>query len=462
MSDEKREKELERVLHRPEEVEEKTAEEMARELDAALNEEDTGKKKKKRRKKWSRKKKITVAVCGAAVLFLVGNMALGGNKDKGVMVMTMPLTKGEVVDALSLSGPVSGTDSVDVVSNLHAEILELPVKEGDKVEKDQLLAILDSSDIQKEVDVAQNSYDLAVSTYNETMRDSQNAYEKALQDYNTAKLNYDRQQALFAAGDISQLDLETASNTLNDAARQMNTYTVVKGRVVPDKSDELKIKNAQFELEQKQKDLENTRIKSPISGTVVRVNCKVGRFADKTEDEKPIFIVENLDNLELEIKVSEYSIGKIRIGQKAAITADILDGETVSGEVIAISPTGEEKGNGSTERVIPITIRIDGTSSKLIAGITAKAEIVTERAENAFKVPASSLIQNGDGTTSIAVVNADNTISLIPVTTGVESDFEVEIQPAGDKALEDNMSVVSNPDPGMTDGMAVVVLNAGM
>lgn len=64
-------------------------------------------------------------------------------------VTVSPLAKGEVVEMLSVSGPVQGTDSVEVVSNLHAEILELPVKEGDKVEKGQVLAMLDDKDAKK-------------------------------------------------------------------------------------------------------------------------------------------------------------------------------------------------------------------------------------------------------------------------------------------------------------------------
>ena len=76
------------------------------------------------------------------------------------------------------------------------------------------------------------------------------------------------------------------------------------------------------------------------------------------EDSEPLFIIENLDVLEMEIKVSEYSIGKVAVGQEAEISADILDGETVRGQVVSISPTGEEKGGGSTERVIPTKVRI--------------------------------------------------------------------------------------------------------
>ena len=86
----------------------------------------------------------------------------------------------------------------------------------------------------------------------------------------------------------------------------------------------------------------------PIDGTVVRVNTKVGRFADSVEDSEPLFIILNLYVLVMEIKVSEYSIGKVAVGQEAEISADILDGETVRGQVVSISPTGEEKGGGST------------------------------------------------------------------------------------------------------------------
>lgn len=61
------------------------------------------------------------------------------------------------------------------------------------------------------------------------------------------------------------------------------------------------------------------------------------------ENDAPLFVIENLDNLELEIKVSEYTIGKVAVGQEAEISADILNGETVHGEVISISPTGRRK-----------------------------------------------------------------------------------------------------------------------
>lgn len=443
---------------------EKSEEEMAQELEAFLNQPQEPKKKRrsplsavKNIRNWSpKKKKRGAAVLAVAAAVLVFR-AVAGGKNSAPAVASMPLGRGEVVSTLSLTGPISGTDSADVVSNLHAEVLEIRVKEGDRVEEGQVLAVLDRTDAQKEVDIAQNSYELAVSEYNENIRDTRNGYEKAVQDYNTAKLNYDRNKVLFESGAVSSAEFEAVNNALNDARREMEGYTVENGQAVPDKSYELKVQSAQFELDQKKKDLEETEVKSPIAGTVVRVNSKVGQFADKPEDEKPMFVVENLDQLEMELQVSEYSVGDVSVGLPVEITADILDGRTVRGTVSSISPTGEEKaGSGSTERVVPTTVTIDDPESGLIAGITARATVVTERAEDVFKVPSSAILTGEDGEKQIAVLReGTNLVHLVPVTTGVESDLETEIDAASGEALTEGMTVLLSPE-GLSEGMEVM------
>lgn len=437
-------------------AEEKPLQEIQAEMDAYIAEDHTGKKKRVH-KKWSRKRKIITAVIAVATVLAAVKLTTGDTKEVLAIAVTAPLTKGDVTSTLTLSGPISGTDSADVVSNLHAEVLSIAVKEGDHVTKGQPLALLDSADVQKAVDIAQNAYDLAVSEHDENIRDSQSNYEKAVQDYNTAKLNYDRNQVLFGAGDISSAEFETTNNAMRDAKRTVDSFTVVKGRAMSNKSYELKVKSAQFELDQKRTDLSNTEVKSPIDGTVVRVNSKVGQFADKPEDEKPMFIVENLDNLELEIAVSEYSVGKVSVGQKAQINADIIDGKIVEGEIVSISPTGEEKIGGSGERVVPTTIRIDGSGSGLIAGITARASIVTGEAKDTFKVAQSSIIIAPDETVTIASVDPiTHVVHMIPVTVGVESDLEAEIIPVEEGTLTEGMLIAVSP-AGLTEGMTVTV-----
>lgn len=373
----------------------------------------------------------------------------------GIPVAVMPLAKQDVQEKLTVSGPVSGTDSVDVVSNIHAEITAMNVKEGDTVTKGQVLAVVDSTDLEREVQIAQNAYDLAVANKQEKDKEAALGYEKAVQDFQKASLDHSRNSQLFATGDISQMELEASANALNDARRQMEGYTVENGRGVADSSYGIQIQNAAFDLEKKKEELDNTQIKSTIDGTVVRVNSKVGQFADKVEDDKPILSIENLEQLELEIKVSEFSIGKVKVGQMATITADILDGETAEGEVVKISPTGEEKGGGSTERVIPTTIRVDGGSSKLIAGITAKAELLIREAKDVFVVPSSALFDDGE-VTYIAIVQ-DMKVKRIPVTMGVDGDVVVEVIPADGTVLEEGMQVITNPGPHLADGAAVLI-----
>lgn len=447
-----------------------------RQVEEIMTDEDTadgsGKRKKKRRKKarsgekpslkerwkgYSRKRKIiTVVVVLAAAAFLLSRCGRGEKGPVAVPVNVMSLTRQPIKEKLSVSGPISGTDSVDVVSNIHAEIITMNVKEGDKVTKDQILAVLDKTDLERDLQVAQNAYDLAVVNKQEKDKSEALGYEKATQDLRKAQADYNRNSALYAAGDISQVEMEQSANALNDAKRQVEGYNVVNGRGAADASYELQVQNAAIDLEKKKEELENAEIKSTIDGTVVRVNSKVGQFADKVEDDKPIFSIENLDQLEMEIKISEYSIGKVQVGQTAVISADILDGETVEGEIIKISPTGEEKGGGSTERVIPTTIRIDGSNSKLIAGITAKAEILIRESEDAFVVPVTSLIDDGEAT-YIAVVE-EQKVRRIPVTLGVDGDVNVEVIPADGSEFMEGMQVILNPGPMTVDGALVTVL----
>ena len=411
-------------------------EEFDKELEALL----TGKEEKKK----THKKKIMVAVAALAILGIAGMKLFNGGTDMIRVGDTVRPVRNTIQNRLTVTGPVSGTDSVDVVSNLHAEILEIPVKEGDKVIKGQTLAVLDDSDVKREAEIARNDYDLAVSTCNEKNKEARNGYAKAVQDLKTAQDNYNRTKALYDGGSVPLVDLETAENGLHDAEREKD---------VADDSYRLQIEKAKFDYEKAKEQLDNTVLKAPIDGTVVRVNTKVGRFADKMENDAPLFVIENLDNLELEIKVSEYSIGKVEVGQEAEITADILNGEPVYGKVASISPTGEEKGGGSSERVIPTKIQITDNNTKLIAGITARASIILEESEDALTVPVSAVFEK-DGNNYIQEIT-DGAVSWIPVDIGVEGDVDMEIIPADGKTLDETSVLIASPGEQYAEGMAV-------
>ena len=402
------------------------SEEIDRTLEQIMANQKQEKKKRPGKKKWI----LAAGILGLGILG-IKMVSTGGSQTPVVAVI--PLEKQDIQEKLSISGPVSGTDSVDVVSNIHAEILQMNVKEGDKVIKGQVLAVLDRTELEREVNIARNAYEQAVANKEAQDKEAALGYEKAVQDFQKASTDHDRNSQLFAAGDISKADMEQSANALNDARRAMEKYTVENGRGVSDRSYGLQVENAAYELEKKQEELEKTEIKSEIDGTVVRVNSKVGQFADKVEDDKPIFSIENLDQLELEVKISEFSIGKVKEGQKALIGADILNGKKEEGEVINISPTGEEQGGGSTER----------------------AELLVRESKDAFAVPVSAVFDSGEAS-YIEIVENGN-ICWIPVTIGADGETKVEVLPADGPVLQKGMAVVTSPDPGLTEGMEVMV-----
>lgn len=413
--------------------------------------EASPKKKKKGKLKW-----ILIGVLVLVLLFIAKNVLFPA-KPMGTMVSVQALTKGDIQEKISLSGPVSGTDAQQVTSGLHAKVTEILVKEGDKVEKGQVLARLDKTDVNTALEAAKTQLDLAKANKTEAEKNLRLEYEKNQTILKNAELDFQRKSSLYSTGDIPQSDYEAAESALKDAKATMANYKVVKGAVqVPDTYD-LQIKTAEQELEKAESKVSDADLVSPIAGTITRVNIKVGEFADTPTENKYDFTVENLDQLELSIAVSEYNIGKVHLGQKATITADILGGESLEGVVSSISPTGEEKNANTSERVIPIKVQITGDKKGLLSGITAKADLLLSEAKDVYVVPISAVMTGEDGSNKMAFV-VNGTVHFVPVTTGVTSDVSMEVKPVKeDSAFKEGSNYILSPDASLTEGSPVTV-----
>ena len=111
------------------------------------------------------------------------------------------------------------------------------------------------------------------------------------------------------------------------------------------------------------------------------------------------------------------------------------------------------------EEYHPCTIRIDGDKSGLIAGITAKAELLIREAKDVFCVPATAVFEEEDSS-YIAVVD-NMRFKRIPVDVGVDGDVEVQVTAKDGTALAEGMQVVVSPDAQMADGTAVMITEGG-
>ncbi|MBM6830037.1 HlyD family efflux transporter periplasmic adaptor subunit [Anaerotignum lactatifermentans] len=402
------------------------------------------------------KKKILLGVAIAVVVIGGAKMALGAKNAKpaGTPVMTAAVTKGDLSQTLKQKAVLEGTESIEVVSKLHYKIQELLVKEGDKVTKGQLLAVLDSSNLQQEISLTQGDLKLLEYQQQETLDSRQKEYDNALAVKNEAQKAYDKAAALYKAGAGTEQEMDNAKSTLEKAQRDLDAIPTENGKAVLTDSERQTRSNTLQKASVQAQTLNDCQIRSSISGTVTRVNTKVGRFADETENSKPMFVIEDIDHLQMKVLVSENDIDQVEVGQKVEIRAEILEGDTVSGVVERISPTGEQKNSSSSERVIPVYIRVEGENEKLIAGITAEATILIASAKDALIVPIEAVGQQVDGTTAVYTVTEEGVVHIVPVTVGLETDLEAELK---DCQIPEGTKVILNPSANLTEGMMVAV-----
>lgn len=405
-----------------------------------------------KKKKFLTKKKLIAGVVVVAVA-AGGFLFFRSGGETAVPVTVVAVEQQVLRDSVSLKAPLEGTETVEIVSNLHYEVTAINVKEGDRVTKGQVLAVLDTDAMADEIGAAQDALALAQAQYADSLRSKQTEYEQALQNLQNAQKDAERNAALFEMGGVSAEENEKAQSALVEAQAAIKGFRVENGQVQGNASDLKNIEAARNALARKQDSLSDGKIVSPIDGTITRVNINVGRFADETDDDKPMFVVENLQQLQMEVAVSEYDIADIAVGQSVEVTADVLKGQTVRGVVERVSPTGELKEGSSAERVIPTVIRLTESNDALIAGINAKAEIIIAEAADALTVPIEAVLDNGDGTGTVMRVKADNTVEALPVELGLENDLNMQII---SDDLQPGDLLILGPE-GVTEGMTVAV-----
>lgn len=398
---------------------------------------------------------ITV-LCLGSFIFI---RAMGGGSDVQESVATAEAARVDLEETVSVTGRIEGAESAEVVSQIDSEIVSILVSPGDAVKKGDVLAVLDGADLAEEAVLARTQYEKAKCDLQAELDRMQREYDSARRLYADEKRKYEAGRSLYSEGAISKNEFISSENSFKAAEAELSSFDAAGGivRATPSQLKELEMEKEI--LDQKTAALDSIYIKSPIDGTVTRANAKLGRYASETGDEKAMFVIEDLAHLQMKVKISEYDIGRLEIGQKATISSDVLGSETVEGTVSSISPTGEPKSDSVSEMVVPVTIDITGTSPGLIAGVSAKARVKIAGAEDVLAVPLEAILEDPEtGRCNVFVADSDGILKSVEVETGIEGDFLAEIRKG---ALSEGDSVVLNPSPALTDGLKVVLEGGG-
>ena len=189
------------------------------------------------------------------------------------------------------------------------------------------------------------------------------------------------------------------------------------------------LRSAEISLQNLQDTMANYTVTSPISGTIIEKDAKVG---DAVKSGDTFCVIYDLSYLEMVINVDELQISSLSVGQKVQITADAVQDKNYVGTVTRVSMKGASNGGTTT---YPVTIRIDETDG-LRPGMNANAEIVVAEAANGLTVPNAAIVRGGyvlvtqdspSASKADATMEAPEGFVYVAVKTGVSDDDYTQI-----------------------------------
>lgn len=453
-------------------------------------------------KKIKHKKRLIFILIGVAVIAIVA-VKLNKPQDK-VVTDYSELKREDMVKNVDTMGNIESNNKVNVYSTINNVIKEVKVSAGDKVNAGDVLCILDSSALEKEIaetdaelkfnrekakvdlEGKKQAYDNAVNNVNASIKDNESAIDAAKIKLDDAQRDYDNQKTLYESGAVEKEKVNQAESALKSAqtdydksladlesakAKAQNEVDAAKNSYDSAVAENSNGK-ADVALQNKKDDLSKCIITAPASGTVTTVNACVGNPASGI-----LFTIEDLDDVIVTADIKEIDVNKIQPGQNVEITTDATaDDEFAPGKVKSISDTVKSQGgeiqaagmsNGanansgggqSSTSTFEAKITLDNpkANDNIKAGMSAKAKIILDKRENVFTVPFSSILEEDDGKYICILVDAEEgkyQVKKIKIETGLESDVAVEVNSV---ELSEGTKLITDP-ASYNDGDLVVL-----
>ena len=388
--------------------------------------------------------KNAILILGGVILALVVVAVVrGGNRELPV-VSTDTVQARDIVERVSASGKIQPEIEVKITAEVNGQIIDLPVKEGDVVEKGDLLVQLNPDIYEAALLRAEASLNSARS--NLASARAQVAQGEANQ-FAAAKA-FERAQALLASKVISQAEYD--QNEVSYLTANAN-LTSAKESV---RSAEFAIRSGEASLQEARDNLSRTTLVAPQAGVVTALSKEVGESVQGNgfTAGEVIMNVSDLSTMEVNVEVNESDIVRIHMDDEAEIEVDAYLGETFSGRVTEIGNTALNAGmNGfSMDQVtnFSVKIRLDRSSYMHLVegdhdhetpfrpGMSATVDVLTAKADRVLSAPiqavasrASDTEEGEDTETELGVfLLVDDQAKWTVVETGIQDTRFVEIQ----------------------------------
>ena len=296
---------------------------------------------------------------------------------------TGTVVRRDLVEPLLVRGAVAAPPNEDVklAAQVPGRVVAMSVAEGDAVQVGQVVAEIETPPLEDQ------------------QRQARAALAQAKAARENARLNLARTERLFERGNAAGKEVEDAraQSAASEAGREQ----------------------AEAALATADRQLGRAHVRSPISGQVVKRFVGVGEQVDGTPTQ-PLLEVANVERVEVAAHVAADHLGRVRVGQRAAIVSDAWPDRTFDGEVIAIAPAIDPGTNAALVR-----IRVKNPERLLKVGMFAQARIGLSEKKAVLVVPPSAVSKSDEGA-AVYVVSGEEA-RRTPVKIGLETPEAVEV-----------------------------------
>jgi HlyD family secretion protein len=335
----------------------------------------TAKKRRSRRRRY-----VIFGSIGLLVLWIVVSIILG-KREKPIPVTTEKALRKTILQTVSATGKIQPEIEVKISPEVAGEIIELPVEDGMRVKKGDLLVKIKPDSYKALLE----QQEAAISTAKATNLQQKATMMKTEQDFKRAEDLFN--QKLISAQEYN------AAEAAYDVAK--NTY----------ESSLHEIERAQAGSSQARDQLSKTTVYSPIEGRVTILNSKLGERIVATGQfaGTEVMRVADLGHMEARVDVNENDVVNVKVGDNANVKIDAYGDRKFHGTVYQIANTGKTTGAGTQEEVtnFEVKIRIDDHDVTLKPGLSCTADVETDMVKDVVAVPMQSVtIRTGDSNLS--------------------------------------------------------------
>lgn len=389
---------------------------------------------------------VAVAVLGGGGAWWA--MAKNGAADIPAEAL-IPVKRGDLDIVVAETGRIQPLTKVDIKAKVAGQVQDIRVKEGQHVERGQVLLELDPTDFKRklaeaEADRAMIQAELDALLAGSRREDIAEAKAELAQAHARAKrAGEDRARAAKAleAGSLTPREWDAARAESAEADAQVGAgeskLARLRAGARPEEIAQAKarLRKADVAVESARDQLAYTVIKAPIAGTIIHRGIEVGEMVtpgvSETGDRKPLLTVADLSKLVVESDINQIDVGKLNLGQSVSIRVDTLPGIAFSGSVYKVAPAAVA-GRQSDVQLFPIqTLVANAGADKLKPGMSADLDIFIQKRPHVLLLPVEAVIRDKREQGHVTVVKKGPDGKWVkekrPITIGTSSDQEVEV-----------------------------------